>query len=79
MFLLHNLNGKTMLVFIEVDLLMILIGNWPCDNVFCKEILFVGVLWRSQFPCGQLVRKTDKIYKVRLQINLTVRGRLIYK
>ena len=27
MFLLHNLHGKAMLVFVEVDVLMMLIGN----------------------------------------------------
>ena len=60
MFLLDNLHGKNMLVFTEVDVLMILTENWPFDNV-----LFVGVFWRAQFPCGRLImKKLIKRYKV---------------
>ena len=67
-----------MLVLVEVDVLMILIGNWPCDDVFLQGSLFCWCSLKIYSPVDDLFEKLIKNCKVRLQINLTVRGGLIY-
>ena len=74
MFLMHNLHGKTILGFLEVDALMVLIENWTFDNAFLWGVSFcwcsleISVsLWTTYYE------KLIKNCKVGSQTNLTIR------